>query len=314
MKIITRYVAYAVMGIVVFDGAVYASCPYRTKIETKKIATSTFLNDLAKTCDKVGKALGAEDQKERQQAACEIVGSLLSLAANVTAQNEKERSAKATDQTTRIACAIEKLTKTLSNDCLSCTKSLTLDSLTLSDIQVKVRFNNEEFADNLFALITPFVEKNIVAVVKHLKSHKQAFRDIATDQMVVTVVEDATNPVQIPSVMPVANNIANDDKQTVADMVFEVIDGVMDNIDKPDQNQADMPVLEDGTEISPEMLSVMASIWQLIESILRQNKNVGVYLKDQAILLSSYMYERIVGEVEADFFDQQNNATQPQNQ
>ena len=303
MKIITKYGVCAVMGIMAFNEAVYASCPYKKNFETKKIATATFLSDLAKTCDKVGKAIGAQDQKERQQAACEIVGSLLSLAANVTAQNEKDKAAKEADQTTRIAYAIEELAKTLADDCSSCTKSMTLDALTLADIQVKVRFNNQEFSENLFARITPFVEKNIVPVVKYLKSQQQTFRDAATDQIVARV-EDAANFAPTPGSTSVIDN--------VTDMALEVVDGVMDNIDKP--NQADMPVLEDGTQLSLEVLSVMASIWHLIESILHQNKNVGLYLKEQAILLSSYMYERIVGEIDENFFAQQNNAEQPQNQ
>lgn len=300
MKIIAKYGVCAVMGVMAFNGAVYASCPYKKSFETKKIATVTFLNDLAKTCDKVGKAIGAQDQKERQQAACEIVGSLLSLAANVTAQNEKDKAAKDADQTTRIACAIEELTKTLADDCSSCTKSISLDALTLADIQVKVRFNNQEFSEDLFARIMPFVEKNIVPVVKYLKSQQQTFRDAATGQIVGRVEDAATTP----GSTSVVDNIT--------DMALEVVDGVMENIDNP--NQADMPVLEDGTQLSLEVLSVMASIWHLIESILHQNKNVGLYLKEQAILLSSYMYERIVGEIDENFFAQQNNAEQPQNQ
>ncbi|QQR48986.1 hypothetical protein IPF37_05520 [bacterium] len=303
MKIITKYGLCAVMGIMAFNGAVYASCPYKEKFETKKIATANFLSDLAKTCDKVGKAIGAQDQRERQQAACEIVGSLLSLAANVTAQNEKDKAAKAADQTTRLACAIEELTKTLADECSSCTKSMMLDALTLADIQVKVRFNNQEFSENLFARIMPFVERNIVPVVKYLKSQQQTFRDAAIDQNVVRV-EDAENLASTPGATSVVDNIT--------DMALEVVDGVMENIDKP--NQADIPVLEDGTQLSLEVLSVMASIWHLIESILHQNKNVGLYLKEQAILLSSYMYERIVGEIDENFFAQQNNAELPQKQ
>ncbi|MBY0354028.1 hypothetical protein K2W90_06730 [Candidatus Babeliales bacterium] len=281
MKKIKKLVMYAFVGVMAFDSGLHAECPYVCKNETKKIATSTFLNDLAKTCDKVGKAVGAQDQKQRQQAACEIVGSLLSLAANVTQKNEKDRAAKSADQATRIAQEIEEI-MCASSECRSvdgaCNKTiLTPDKKRLAAIERKISMNDKEFSENFFASITPFVQENIVAVVKHLKHNRLHFRD-----------------------------------QTIADMAIDFADDVMEDIDKPVTNSDGKPVVDDGTQVSQEVLTLMGSIWHLVKKVLKQNKNVLTYLKEQAILLSAYMYERIVGEVQEDFFDKMEESLKPQ--
>ncbi|MBY0353989.1 hypothetical protein K2W90_06520 [Candidatus Babeliales bacterium] len=282
MKKIKKLVAYAFVGVMAFDAGVSAECPYMCKSETKKIATSTFLSDLAKTCDKVGKAVGAQDQKQRQQAACEIVGSLLSLAANVTEKNEKDRAAKSADQTTRIAQGIEEI-MCASSECRSvdgtCNRTvLTPDKKRLAAIERKISMNDKEFSENFFASITPFVQENIVAVVKHLKNNRTQFRD-----------------------------------QTIEDMAIDFTDGVMENIDKPVTTPDGQPVVDDGTQVSQEVLTLMGSIWHLVKKVLKQNKHALTYLKEQAILLSAYMYERIVGEVQEDFFEKMEESMKPEN-
>jgi len=59
--------------------------------KVRKFKVSKFLHGIAKTCEEVGNALNAQTHKDKQQAACNIVSSLLSVAANAAQDKEEGR-------------------------------------------------------------------------------------------------------------------------------------------------------------------------------------------------------------------------------
>jgi hypothetical protein len=65
---------------------------HRKNLDAKlnRKVTSAFLHGLANTCSQLGNALSANNEKEKQQAAIGIVGSLLSMAGSITAEREKK--------------------------------------------------------------------------------------------------------------------------------------------------------------------------------------------------------------------------------
>lgn len=157
----------------------------------RKVSTSALFNGIAQSCAHLSNVIGADNQQQQQQAACNLVGSVFNIAALLSAK-EKPNHQAMTQSTPEKNDFIEKLT-TLTCSLLDCVRNNPMRPLFISESSVLYQIDQLKSREDKQCvirqclrskdLVQPFLQELFNVVSKFVSSQLSKTLETLTNQL-----------------------------------------------------------------------------------------------------------------------------------